>query len=157
MLSRKEHDHDGKNFPTEWIDEVTQIFKTTYFEYFKNESRTFCVYGFLYEDELLLIISLADNFTPSSIPTSLFLSVDIDQKTKIKQLIGKLLDATGLFFDEYFNKKENDLYLANWDEAEFHKLKFYYRVTRENIEQTLEATRLLKESGFFDSDSDEEN
>lgn len=159
MLARKAQTAPAKNFPEDWLAEVSQILKSVYFDKFKNDSRTFEVWGHLYEDELLLIISLADNFNPASIPTTLFLSVDIEPKVKMKPLLNKLLDASGTFFDTYFNTNQNedeDLYLANWDEAEVGKQPFYYKVTRENISQTMEADKLLRESGFFNEDGEAE-
>lgn len=161
MLARKSHKDAPKDFPEDWLEEVTQILKTVYFDKFKNDSRTFGVWGHIYPSELLLIISLADNFNPASIPTTLFLSVDVDPKVKMKPVLNKLLDASGTFFDTYFRSGQNDdesLYLANWDEAEIGKQVFFYKVTRENISQTLEADKLLREDGFFDEslDSDEE-
>lgn len=166
MLARKAQQKPPKNFPADWLEEVTQILKTVYFDKFKNDSRTFEIWGHLYDDELLLILSLADNYNPASIPTTLFLSVDIEPKVKMKPLLNKLLDASGTFFDTYFktnqsgnDNDEDDLYFANWDEAEIGKQPFFYKVTRENITQSMEADKLLKDSGFFDeyeTDSEEE-
>lgn len=157
MLARKPQTEPAKNFPEDWLEEVSQILKTVYFDKFKHDSRTFAVWGHLYADELLLIISLADNFNPASIPTTLFLSVDIEPKVKMKPLLNKLLDASGTFFDTYFrtgqaNSEEEDIYLANWDEAELGKQAFFYKVTRENISLTMEADKILKEAGFSEDE-----
>jgi hypothetical protein len=159
MLARKEQESLGKEFPKEWISEVENLLKATYMEEYKDDPRTFSVWGFTYPDEMLLIVSFADNHGTTTSPITLFISVDMDEKTKVKPILSKLLDASGVFFDEVFSSKKQedpDLYQAHWQEGENNKLKFYFKVSRENIHLSMEATRLLADSGFYTEDDTED-
>jgi hypothetical protein len=160
MLARKEQTTMGTEFPQDWREEVTNLLKSTYLQNFKDDPRTFSVYAFSFPDEILLIVSFADDHGGDSSPITLFISVDIDEKTKVKPLLSKLIDASGVFFDQVFadaSHEDPDFYQANWQEGENNTLKFFFKVSRENIKLTFEATKLLAESGFYVDDDNEGN
>lgn len=159
MLARKEQNVLGKELPKEWLEEVTSLLKSVYLENFKNDPRTFEVFGFTYPDELLVIFSFVDNHKNTISPVSLFVSIDINEKSKLKKIKDKLIDTTGVFFDEFFqnmNSDEESVYQSHWSEGEHDGFQFFYKVSRENIRQTMEATKLLIDSGFYTDTSDEE-
>jgi hypothetical protein len=160
MLARKEQTQMGTDLPKEWIMEVTNLLKSVYLESFKDDPRTFEVFGFTYPDELLVIISFVDNEKNVLSPVSLFISIDITEKTKLKKIKDKLLDTTGVFFDDFFqnmnHENEESVYQSHWSEGEHDGFQFFYKVSRENIRQTMEATRLLFESGFYTDTSEDE-
>ncbi len=158
MLSRKEQSTLGKEFPLSWVEEVMNVMKTNFMTNLENDSRTFEVFGYTFPDEILMIFSFADNHRLDIVPVTLFLSVDIDEKTKVKPLLKDLIDAGGTFFDEYFtpNLNEDSFYQATWEEGTHAKLKFFFKISRENVHHSIEATKLLAESGFYSPDDSDE-
>ncbi|MFZ4712326.1 MAG: hypothetical protein ACOYL6_01325 [Bacteriovoracaceae bacterium] len=158
MLARKEQTTMGTQFPKEWQEEVTNLLKSTYLQDFKDDPRTFSVFGFTFPDEILIIVSFADDHSADSSPITLFISVDTDESTKIKPLLSKLIDASGVFFDQVLTEKnydDPDLYAANWQDGENNGQGFFFKVSRENVKLTFEATKLLAESGFYIDDDSE--
>ena len=149
MFSRLDHETLPVLFPKDWAEGLKQILLNIYGETCIKDDRTFEVYGFSYPTEVLMIVSYTslDKFAA---PLSLFLSADLTEKTKTDEIINDMFDSVGVFFDSYFAKSENldeiwDDYVLDWEETEFGKLSFFYKVTRENIGLSLEADRLLGE------------
>lgn len=149
MFSRHDHDIAAVLFPKDWALGLKQILLNIYGDKCLKEERTFEVYGFSYPSEVLMIISYTglDKFIS---PITLFLSADLNDKTKTDDILNDMFDSVGVFFDSYFAKVDNseeiwDDYVLDWDETEFNKLSFFYKVTRENIGLSIEADLLLGE------------
>lgn len=149
MFSRHDHDIAAVLFPKDWAEGLKQILLNIYGDKCLKDNKTFEVYGFSYPREVLMIISYTglDKFIS---PTTLFLSANLDDKTKTDEILNDMFDSVGIFFDAYFAKEENteeiwDDYILDWDETEFNKHTFFYKVTRENIGLSIEANLLLGE------------
>ncbi|MDO9183131.1 MAG: hypothetical protein Q7U04_12020 [Bacteriovorax sp.] len=149
MFSRLDHDTLPVFFPKDWAEGLKQILLNIYGEKCIKDEKTFEVYGFSYPNEVLMIVSYVglDKF---STPISLSLSADLAEKTKTDDIINEMFDSVGVFFDSYFAKSDDqdeiwDDYIYEWEEGEFGKLKFFYKVTRENIGLSMEADLLLGE------------
>ena len=86
------------------------------------------------------------------LPLTLFVSADLTKETKVDDLQDDMFDFVGVFFDDYFAKTESsdedeifEEFVLDWDETEFNKKKFFFKVSRENIGLTMAADALLGE------------
>jgi hypothetical protein len=149
MFSRRDHEIKPVLFPKDWSESLKQILLNIYGQQCLNDDHTFEVYGFSYPTEVLIIISYVglDKF---SLPVTLFLSSDLDEKTDTDAIVNTLFDSAGMFFDNYFatEKSEDEIFedfILDWQDGEFNKTNFFYKVTRENIGLTMQADLLLGE------------
>lgn len=150
MFSRLDHETLPVIFPKDWAEGLKQILLNIYGDKCLKHDSSFEVYGFSYPAEALMIVSFVglDKFKT---PVTLFLSSDLNEKTKTDEVINDMFDSVGVFFDSYFANCGDDTdeiwdeYILDWEEAEFSSLKFFCKVTRENIGLTIEADRLLNE------------
>ena len=158
MLARKKtshSQHSGKNFPAEWIEGLNRILNKTYQTECLKEKRYFDVYGSIYEEELLLIVSFLSESDELASPVTLFLSQDLppvkdsfslkENEEKLKKSHDFLIDVIGLFFDDIFADPEKELFSPHWEQMTHQNLKVFYKISRENIALTLEANKLLGE------------
>jgi hypothetical protein len=146
MLGRKKNSKLTKPFPAEWIESFNRILNETYKIETKQSSKYFDVYGQIHEDELLLIVSYLSEKDEYEVPMTLFLSSDRDKEMnedKIKETQKNLIDVVGLFFDEIFSDGDWNEFEPNWQEVTHKNQNYYYKISRENINLTLEATKLL--------------
>lgn len=147
MFSRLDHDIAAVLFPKDWAEGLKQILLNIYGDKCLKQDKTFEVYGFSYPNEVLMIVSFVgmDKFVA---PVTLSLSAGLDEKTKTDAIINDMFDSVGVFFDSYFATEERedeiwDDYVLDWQETEFNKHQFFYKVTRENIGLSIEADLLL--------------
>ena len=147
MFARLKHDIPAVFFPKEWSLELKQILLNIYGEKCIKDDKTFEVYGLSYPNEVLLMISYSglDKF---QIPITFFVSSDLSEKTDSKKVMNTMFDSAGVFFDSYFAKQEDtdeiwDEYVLDWEEMDYANNKLFYKVTRENIELSMEANLLL--------------
>lgn len=147
MFARLDHDIPAVLFPKDWAEGLKQILLNIYGEQCIKEDRSFEIYGFSYPTEVLIIISYVslDKFTA---PVTLFLSADLTNKTKTDDILNDMFDSAGIFFDSFFAANLGpdeiwDDYILDWEETEFEKTKFFYKVTRENVALSIEADLLL--------------
>lgn len=153
MFSRLQHDTGAVYFPDKWTSEVKQILLNVYGDRCLRDDKTFEVYGFSYPTEALLIVSFVHLNTKFEAPITLFLSSDLNDATEAKKVMDDMVDAAGVFFDDYFAKvdsieNEDEIfedYVLDWDEAEFSDHKIFYKISRENIGLTIQANILLGE------------
>jgi len=143
MLSRNIHNQSGNIFPTSWQEEISQLFHSTYKTHCDLEKKEFNVYGVSYPNELLIIASYLNKNHPTLSPTTIFTSMDIQENFNHKKAESTLIDIIGLFFDDYFSTENWDDYLSAWQKFENKNFQIYYKITRENIELTLAANKLL--------------
>ena len=159
MLARKktsDTENAGKNFPSEWIEGLNRILNKTYKTECLKEKRYFDVYGHIYEEELLLIVSYLSEKDELTTPITLFLSQDLppvknsspleESEEKLKKSHDFLIDMVGLFFDDIFADPEKEFFSPHWEVLNHENLAVYYKISRENIALTLEANKLLGES-----------
>jgi hypothetical protein len=148
MFSRISHEETPVIFPKEWSENVKKTLLSIYGEQCIKEDRTFEIFTFTYPTELLLIISYS-SLDKIIAPITLFLSSNLNEKNDPKKTMNNMFDAVGVFFDSFFGSRGNneaeiwDEFIYEWQESEFAKQQFYYKVTRENIALSLEAESIL--------------
>ncbi|MCY4644118.1 MAG: hypothetical protein OXB88_05815 [Bacteriovoracales bacterium] len=147
MLSRKEYCGEGEEFPPEWTGSVQELLDETYSSLCRLEERQFGVYGFIYPDEILLIISLTKKRDPHALPLSLFISADYRGPKRDENLPENLLDVSAFLLEKTLSKvPSEDRYSPLWTECTHLSKTYYFKVSRENIDLALEADRLLREN-----------
>ena len=144
MLSRKETPF-LIDLPQEWVDGVYELLQSTYQAKLSELVLDFKVYGRLYKSELLVIASLVDPNNEKALPTSYFVSMDLEEGQDHTKLLDTLVDSIGAFFDLYFADPSWMDYQDIWKEEEFKGLKLNVKVTRENIDLTIKADQLLNQ------------
>jgi hypothetical protein len=158
MLPRKSTSKSGKAFPLDWIEGLARLLNETYKTECKQNGRYFDLYGQVYQEELLLIVSYLSENDEYLAPISLFLSSAPEQITtpsKVKETQENFIDLVGLFFDEIFEQEEWNEFEPLWQEVTHKNQQYFYKITRENINATLEANRLLG-SEFEEMSNDED-
>jgi hypothetical protein len=79
-------------------------------------------------------------------PVSYIMSMDLDEKNQDpEKYLDTLIDSMGVFFDSYFADADWNDYISNWTEATYKDLKFFYKVSRENVALTIQAEALLNQ------------
>lgn len=144
MLSRKDTPF-LIDLPQEWVDSVYELLQSTYQSKLSELGLDFKVYGKLYKSELLVIASLINPNDEKALPTSYFVSMDLEDGQDHTKLLNTLVDSIGAFFDQFFADPSWMDYQDIWKEEAFKDLKPYVKVTRENIELTIQADQLLNQ------------
>ncbi len=161
MLARKKTSKQGKPIPQDWTEGLARLLNETYKTECKQNGRYFDAYGQIYQDELLLIVSYLSEKDEYLAPITLFLSSEPDQIStpeKVKDTQANYIDISGLFFDEIFADEEWNGFEPVWQEVSHKNQNYFYKITRENINATLEADRLLGpdfEDVEFEEDEDQ--
>lgn len=157
MLARKKTSRNGKSIPQEWLESLNRLLNETYKSECKQKGRYFDLYGQVFQEELLLVVSYLSEKDEYLAPISLFLSSDPEQianEDKVKETQHNFIELVGLFFDEVLSDDDWDNFEPLWQEVSHKNQNYFYKLTRENINATLEANRLLGED--FDDELDEE-
>lgn len=156
MLARKKTSKQGKTLPTEWLESLNRLLNETYKSECQQNGRYFDVYGQVYPEELLLTVSYLSEKDEYLSPLTCFLSCEPDQmatEEKVKETQANFIDVVGLFFDEIFADSEWDEFEPTWQEVTHKNQNYFYKLSRENINLTLEADKLLGEE-FQDLEED---
>jgi len=151
MLARKKSSKVGKPLPSDWQESLSRLLNETYKKECQQEGRYFDVYGQIYPEELLLVVSWLSEKEQGVAPVTCFLSCEPDQmasEEKVKKTQADFIDLAGLFYDDIFSKEDwNDdevsMFEPNWQEVSHKNQNYFYKLSRENINLTLEADRLL--------------
>lgn len=146
MLSRKEQNQPGILFPDKWREKVETILHEVYNDLCEATNKSFQVHGLTYPDELFLAVGLLDKENLQEAPVTYVVSLDLDESQKDQEKnLETLVDSMGVFFDQYFSDPDWNNYVSNWTEAEYKKLSFYYKVSRENVALSIQAEALLNQ------------
>jgi hypothetical protein len=146
MFSKNNPDLEGKVLPDNLLAKLNLVMN----EYFKaacqSSDRVFQTYGRIIESELVLIFSLTNHRSEQS-SISLFLSLDIDSNNLSEKNLTKTLydfaDLGQLFFQDIIEDKDWSDYAPRWEKHSFRNKDFFYKVTRENPELTMQAHAIL--------------
>lgn len=156
MLARKNTSlKNGKALPQEWVEGLNRLLNETYSKECKQNGRYFDVYGQIFPDELLVIASYLSEKDEHISPISCFLTCDPEDmatEEKVKETQKNFIDLIGLFFDEIFAEEDWNEFEPHWQEVTHKNHKYFFKITRENINLTLEADKLLGED-FLDEES----
>lgn len=158
MLARSKKSKGGKVIPQDWSEGLARLLNETYKRECKEQARYFDVYGQIYSEELLVITSWLSEKDEFTAPVALFLTCGPDQinsEKKVKDTQQNYIALTGLFFDEIFSNSEWNEFEPNWQEVTHNHQNYWYKITRENINATIEADKLLGED-FVDAELEEE-
>lgn len=156
MLARKASSKSGKVIPQDWVESFARLLNDTYSSECKKHDRYFDVYGQIYSEELLIVVSWLSEKDEYTAPITCFLSCDPEQiqdEKKVKSTQQDYIDVVGLFFDEIFSSEEWDEFEPNWQEVKYKNETYFFKISRENINLTLEANKLLGED--FDLEDEE--
>ncbi len=156
MLARNKKSKSGKVIPQDWSEGLSRLLNETYKSEAKKQDRYFDVYGQIFSEELLVIVSWLSEKDEYIAPVTLFLSCDPDQmnsEKKVKETQENFVALAGLFFDEIFSDEEWNEFEPVWQEVSHNNQNYWYKITRENINATLEANKLLGED--FDIEDEE--
>ena len=148
MLARKKTSKVGKALPLDWIEGLSRLLNETYKVECKQNGRYFDVYGKAYPEELLVAVSYISEEDEYLTPITLFLSSEPEQiadENKVKETQKNFIDIIGLFFDEIFAEQEWDQFDPTWQEVQHKNQNYFYKISRENINTTMEADKLLGE------------
>jgi hypothetical protein len=159
MLARMKSSKNGAQLPTEWLESLNRLLNESYQSECKKSGRYFDVFGQVYPEELLVVVSYLSEKDEYTAPITLFLSAEPDQITsedKVSATHKNFIDLVGLFFDEIFADEEWDNFEPNWQEVTHKHQNYFYKLTRENINSTLEANKLLGDD-FDDIEEDLEH
>ena len=157
MLARKPSSNEGKLLPQEWTTKVADLLNGTYAVECQNRERVFDVYGQAFAEELLVIVSFISTKNKGQAPITCFLSSDalaLSTAQELKKTQETFIEIAGRFFDEIFANENWDEWEPNWQEVEYDKKTYFYKISRENIALTVEADRLLRDAGFDPEDTE---
>ena len=157
MLARKSSSKTGKSIPQDWLESLSRLLNESYKNECKDQGRYFDVYGQIYQEELLLVVSWLSEGDEYVAPVACFLSCETEHITdekKVKETQANFIEVVGLFFDEIFASSQWDEFEPNWQEVNFKQQNYFFKLSRENINLTLEANKLLGE--HFDEEMAEE-
>ncbi len=158
MLARNKKSRNGKVIPQSWSEGVARLMNESYKSECKKQARYFDVYGQIYTEELLVIASWLSEKDQYASPITLFLTCEAEQinsEKKVKETQENYIDLIGLYFDEIFSSDDWDNFEPNWQEVTHKNQTYWYKITRENINATLEANKLLGDD-FIDVEEAEE-
>jgi hypothetical protein len=161
LLGKNRSSKAGKNIPQDWTEGLAVLLNDTYKSQCKTDSRYFDVYGQIFSEELLVVVSYLFETNEADTPVALFLSCQtgqMDTPQKVKETQFAYTDLAGLFFDEIFSQDDWSNFEPAWQEVDYKGQKYFYKITRENINLTIEADRLLGEEFLAEEaiDDDEE-
>jgi len=146
MLSKKEQEKPGILLPTPWCMKVEVVLSATYKAQCESFKKKFQVHGITYPNELFLAVGLYDPDNLLLAPVTYVISLDLESnKNDPDTYLETLIDSMGIFFDSYFSDPEWNDFQAVWAEAEYKKLKFHYKVSRENLALSIQAESLLNQ------------
>tara|TARA_Y100000780_G_C13696127_1_gene423448 strand:+ start:201103 stop:201540 length:438 start_codon:yes stop_codon:yes gene_type:complete len=145
LLSRKEQERLGIVLPEQWRQKVESVLYGVYQKNCDNDKKGFQVYAITYPDELLLTASYLNQEKLEEAPVTYMISMDLEEKEDPQKYLDTLIDSIGIFFDQYFADANWNDYQANWEEAEYKKLKFFYKISRENMALSIQAEQLLNQ------------
>lgn len=155
MLARKASSKNGKSIPQDWLESLARLLNDTYKSECKQHKRYFDVFGQIYPEELLLVVSWLSESDEYLSPITCFLSCEpqhISDEKKVKATQQDFIDVVGLFFDEIFANDEWNEFEPNWQEVTYKHENYFFKLSRENINLTLEANKLLGPD--FDEESE---
>ena len=158
MLARKKTSKAGKSIPHDWAEGVSRLLNETYDKQNKEHNRYFEVYGQIYPEELLMVVSWLSEKDPSVLPYACFLSCEphhLTSEDKVKETQKNFIDLAGLFFDEILSDPEWNEFEPLWQEVNHKHETYYFKISRENVNLSLEANRLL--GSEFEIEEEEED
>lgn len=145
MLARKEQTKPGILLPDKWRDKVESVLYSVYQAQCDQIQKNFQVHGLTYPDELYLAVGILNPEKLEVAPVTYIASLDLEKDQDPEKFLDTLIDSLGVFFDSYFKDIDWNDYVANWTEASYKDLKFFYKISRENVALSIQAEILLNQ------------
>jgi hypothetical protein len=149
MFSRHDDRQEKSNqIPKEILSFIDKLIAETFEIRLKSKNLELSIFGELYENEIVLIFSLLNSQDPNLNTISLFVSDDISTDSKLEKKVDHLINSSSEFFETILNSSEEqllELYSPRWQITDLKSDNFYYKISRENIQLTIEANKLLSE------------
>ncbi|MBI2521932.1 MAG: hypothetical protein HYV97_16065 [Bdellovibrio sp.] len=146
MLSRYQRNSEHtRSLPNEWVEKFQHALQEQYSSDLSLTHRKFELFTELYANELcfgLCLVSENDG-SSSDLPMTYIVSADLTDKTDPLSLLDRLVDSAEIFFDQFFANETAMEYSVTWQTSELRGLKFYYKISRENLALTQKANALL--------------
>jgi hypothetical protein len=139
----------GKSLPTEWIESFVGLLTQTYFTQTEKDHRFFDVYGQIFAQEIVFVISYIHHDDHLAAPITIYLSHEIVDDKVTKQALEKVVNLTGHILDDIFSQEDWNEFVPNWTENDYDKIPFHYKITRENVGLSLQAEEILKKDGLI--------
>jgi hypothetical protein len=146
MIARNKTSKSGKVIPQDWSEGVARLLNETYKSHCESNGRYFDVFGQVYPEELLMVVSYLSEKDPHESPITLFLSCapkHIADEAMVKETQKNYIDVAGLFFDEIFSNEDWNGFEPAWQEVTHHTETYFFKISRENLNATIEANKLL--------------
>jgi len=147
MFAKNHNNTNLRPLPQEWQASLVKTLNQIYDDKIKRDDSSFFVFGQIFDEEVLIIISYIYNDLSKS-PKTIFISKELNDLGKssqmnIKKLFDNIVDFSGLILDEILLSTDWSEYEINWQEYTFSQEKFYYKITRENVLLTLQAEKII--------------
>jgi hypothetical protein len=146
ILARLPSSDKGTVIPPDWTEGLSRLLNEAYSKECKQKGRYFDVWGQIFDEELLVIVSYLSEKNEADSPIAVFLSCSPEQMSdekKVKETQANYMDLAGLFYDEVFSQDEFMEFEPNWQEVTHNQQNYFYKISRENINLTLDANALL--------------
>lgn len=135
----------GKSLPAEWTEEFVKLLTETYAKQSEKDNKFFDVYGRIFDEEFVVIVSYMHHGDSLAAPISVFISHETTKGSKeLSNALQDLVDLSGHIFDDIFSREDWNEYVPHWTENKFKSSVFHYKITRENISLSLQAEELLR-------------
>jgi len=145
LLARKDQTKPGILLPDKWRDKVESVLYSVYQAQCDQAEKKFQVHGLTYPDELYLAVGILNPEKLEEAPATYIASLDLEKDQDPEKFLDTLIDSLGVFFDSYFKDTDWNDYVANWTEASYKDLKFFYKISRENVALSIQAEILLNQ------------
>ncbi|MAW07869.1 MAG: hypothetical protein CME61_06250 [Halobacteriovoraceae bacterium] len=144
MFSRFNEELKGSPVPSTWIMELEDLLNSTYEGQLKLFEKRIKVFGELHPKEIAMAFSIMSRATDCTDAITLMVSGDLNEKDDPKKTLDHILNSSSEFFDLIFNDQGQDEFQPNWVKTDLKKGNFFFKITRENVELTLLANKLLE-------------
>ena len=112
----------GSALPNEWTEAFTRVLTESYFKQSEKDNRFFDVYGKIFDNEFVVIISYIHHTDQLTSPISIFISHDtVEDSKKMKKTLDDTTNLAAHILDDIFSVESWSDYNPNWTENNFNK------------------------------------
>lgn len=144
MFSRiSQNEELVSKFPKEMNEKITDALTNELSQQLIDDQRYFFSYGEIYSQEILSVISLLHQTEVQQSPVTLYLSVELDKSNFDIKIIDEIVAFAISVFEEVSRVSDWNEYSVIWQKTNLHSTEAHYKISRENIQLTLEANKIL--------------
>lgn len=151
MFSRIVDDEKlGEPLESEWQIEVNTLLNDVYLDQREKHVKNFKVFAFRYDQEMVFIASFLNEDSPNESAITCYLSTE-PTKLERKSFLKTMVDGFGMLFDDIFYKldsgaPDSEVYFNDWRIIKIGQSEAFYKISRENVDLTIQASKLLSEN-----------